>query len=71
MVNGKCGRKMRGVEGIWSVRLNVLWTLPLANPVPNAYVLQAASSAYATALTTGAPCRPTPAQNDYLQRVRN
>jgi hypothetical protein len=37
------------------VRLNLLWTLPpLANPVPNAYVLPEASSAYATSPTTRA-----------------
>jgi hypothetical protein len=36
------------------VRLNALWSLTPTNPVPNAYVLPVASSAYATSPTTGA-----------------
>lgn len=65
MVNGKCGRKMRGAEGNGRLRLNVLWTIPLANPVPNAYVLLVASSAYARSPTTRILCRPTPLQGTY------
>jgi hypothetical protein len=71
MVNGKCGRNIRGMEGTVRVRLNALWTLPLSNSVPSAYVLQVASSAYATSPTTIPLCRHTVLQSDYLQWVMN
>jgi hypothetical protein len=39
--------------------------------VPSAYVLQVASSAYATSPTTIPLCRHTVLQSDYLQWVVN
>lgn len=44
----------------WRLRLNALWSLTPANPVPNAYVLPVASSAYATSPTAVLPAHSIP-----------